>query len=94
MKPQTIKKLIFGALLLGALAAKADDTAGETWNVDGKTFTDKGAAIRYVVSNGKRVNVVHTRCEILTNKLTFKACPKNKQTSFENEQFDGLKVSK
>ncbi len=68
-------------------------SAPETWSVDGKTFDTKAMAVRYIVASGKRSEVLHSRCEILTNKLSFKACPKNKLGNFENEQFQGLKVS-
>jgi len=88
-----MKKIIFAILLLGSIVAKADQ-GGESWTVGDKVFTSKAMAVRYIVATGKRTEVTHTRCEILTNKLTFKACPKNKLSNFENEQFNGLKVSK
>ena len=79
--------------LLSSLAL-ANNVTPETWSVDGKTFDSKAMAIRFVVASGKPLEVTHSRCEILTNKLTFKACPKNKKASFENEQFDGLSATK
>ncbi len=86
-----VTAVIFTLLMLSALIARADDT--EVYAVNGKNFTSKAMAIRYVVNLGKPVQVLHTRCEILTNKLTFKACPKNKDKNFENEQFKSLSQS-
>lgn len=83
------KILVIVTLFLCAAIAHAE-TAPETWSVDGKTFETKSAAIRYVMNSGKRLNVTHARCEILTNKLSFKACPKNKKSAFDNEQFESL----
>lgn len=91
-----MKNVIKGTILIGffiaaALAHAADPAASnETWSVDGKTFTSKALAVRYIVASGKRLQVQHQRCEILTNKLSFKACPKNKAGSFENEQFESI----
>lgn len=78
------------ALALCAIAAHAE-TPTDIYSVDGKNFDSKAAAVRYVVNSGQRKQVLETRCLILTNKFTFKACPKNKQGSFDNEQFAGLK---
>ena len=72
----------------------ANNVTPETWTVDGKTFDSKAMAVRYVVASGRALEVTHSRCEILTNKLTFKACPKNKKASFENEQFENLTATK
>ncbi len=91
-----MKKLIYAAILLSCVIARADQvpTSVETWTIDGKVYTSKAEAIRHIVSAGKRVNVQHTRCEILTNKLSFKACPKNKVSAFENEQFESIHATK
>lgn len=78
-------------LILLAAVARAE-VPNDIYTVDGKNFETKSAAVRYIISTGKRKQVLHTRCEILTNKLSFKACPKNKNGSWENEQFEGLKV--
>lgn len=88
-----MKKLLFVTLALFCLAARASDVPNELYSIEGKNFETKAAAIRYVINSGKRLTVLHTRCEILTNKLTFKACPKNKKNTWESEQFAGLKVS-
>lgn len=95
MKTLKINKtaIIFSILMLSALVARADSSANDVYAVNGKNFTSKAMAIRYVVNLGKPVQVLHTRCEILTNKLTFKACPKNKDKNFENEQFKSLSQS-
>ena len=85
-----MKKLIVALFLLFAVAAHAE-TPTDIYSVDGKNFDSKTAAIRYIVSSGSRKQVLNTRCLILTNKFTFKACPKNKAGSFDNEQFAGLK---
>lgn len=85
--------LIFTALMLFSLISRAENAPQEVYAVNGKNFTSKAMAIRYVVNLGKPVQVLHTRCEILTNKLTFKACPKNKDKKFENEQFQSLSQS-
>lgn len=90
------KKLIFIAILLAAVAARADTGSPEpieTWTVEGKVYASKGEAIRSIVASGKTVSVVHSHCQVLTNALTFKNCPKNKAGSFDKEQFRGLKVS-
>lgn len=90
-----MKSMIVMSLLLVGMAANADNSV-ETWSVEGKTFEVKAQAVRYVMSLGKPVSIEHTRCEILTNKLSFKACPKAAKTKakqFENEQYTGLKVS-
>lgn len=89
-----MKKLIYAAILLSCVIARADQTAPETWTVEGKVYTSKAEAIRHIVAAGKRVNVQHSRCEILTNKLSFKACPKNKVSAFENEQFESIHATK
>ncbi len=77
-------KLILIGMLFSSMAM------AETWTVEGKTFESKALAVRYIVASGKRLEVQHTRCEILTNKFSFKACPKNKVGNFENEQFSNL----
>lgn len=90
-----MKKIIF-ALVLAFVAITKAHAAGvprEMYSVEGHNFESKAAAIRYVVNSGKRLEVLETRCLILTNKLTFKACPKAKEKAWENEQFAGLKVS-
>jgi len=87
----TLRKAFVIIFLLSAVAARAE-VPHELYNVDGKTFESKSEAIRYVINSGKRLQVLETRCLILTNKLTLKACPKNKQGTWENEQFAGLKV--
>lgn len=84
-----MKTLITALVLLSSTAAKAE--VSEVYAINGKNFASKAAAIRYVIALGKPVEVLHTRCEILTNKLTFKACPKNKLSNFDNLQFTGLK---
>lgn len=79
-------------LLLGALAARAAgpiDTS-ETWKVEGQTFYSEALAKRYIIASGKRVDVEHSRCEILSNGLKFKKCPKLKEKAFENEQFKSI----
>lgn len=87
-----MKKLIFIILALAAIAAHAETPLnGEIYAVDGHNFTSKAQAIQYVVRLGKPVEILHTRCEIMTNKFTFKACPKNKLVNTENAQFQGLK---
>lgn len=85
------KVIVILALALSAVAAHASDSS-ESFSVNGKVFETKAQAIRYIVASGKRLQVIHTRCEILTNKLTLKACPKTKVSAFENEQFSGLKA--
>lgn len=82
--------LVFAFCAVAAHAA-VDTTPAESWTIGGKTYDTKGAAVRAVIASGKRQTIMHSRCEILTNKLSFKACPKNKVGTFENEQFDGLK---
>jgi len=84
--------IVLGILFLCTLA-RAEQVPTEMWSVEGHNFTSKAAAIRYIVNSGKRLNVIHTQCEILTNKLAFKKCPKNKESNFDNEQFAGLKVN-
>jgi hypothetical protein len=80
--------LILGALLCAQLAHA--ESAQETWTVNGKTFESKAMAVRYVMSQNKKgMTVTHSRCEILTNKLTFKACPKNDKTGVENQPYQG-----
>ena len=93
MKRQIFVMIVIGVSLIARVSHGAAAVPNDLYTVNGKNFDSKAQAIRYVVSLGKRVEVIHTRCEILTNKLTFKACPKNKLNSFENEQFAGLKVS-
>lgn len=87
-----MKKLILPILLLAAVTAQADDTqTNETWTVSGKIYASKSEAVRAVISAGKKVEVTHTRCEILTNKLSFKACPKNKASNFDTAQFESIR---
>jgi glutamate-1-semialdehyde aminotransferase len=88
-----MKKIIFAALLLGSIMARADQAPSETWTINGHVYTDKAMAVSAVIAGGKQVEVIHTRCEQLTNGLTFKACPKNKAQNFKNLPFQGLKVS-
>jgi nitrate/nitrite-specific signal transduction histidine kinase len=65
-------------LLMAMLLATTAQAANETWTVDGKTFESKAQAIRHIMATGKiGLIVMHNRCEILTQKLTFKACPKS-----------------
>ena len=90
MKTVTLVILAICAL---ASAARAADVPNDMFSVEGHNFDSKAAAIRYVIASGKRLQVLETRCLILTNKLSFKACPKNKAGSFESEQFNGLKVT-
>lgn len=88
-----MKKIIVLVFLFAAIVAKAEPSTNSPesiFAVDGKVFTTKAGAIRYVINSGKRLTVLETRCLILTNKLTFKACPKNKLNSFENAQFESL----
>lgn len=71
-------------ILVTLLLASSAQAANESWTVNGKTFESKPMAIRYIMAQNKTGLIVsHTRCEILTNKLTFKACPKT-GTSFDN----------
>lgn len=77
-----------------ALAVHADTVSSESWTIGSKVFISKAEAIRYVVSSGTREEIVHTQCQILTNKLTFKACPKNKMASWDNEQFKSINETK
>jgi hypothetical protein len=89
-----MKKVIFALALLFAAITKAhaEGVPTDIFSVEGHNFESKAAAIRYVINSGKRLQVLETRCLILTNKLTFKACPKNKVSAWDNEQFAGLKV--
>lgn len=95
MKTILIYVVTLSAFCAFSIASRAETPkqVQETWAIGSKVFATKGEAIRYVIASGKRLEVSHTRCEILTNKLSFKACPKNKQGTFENEQFNGLKVT-
>jgi hypothetical protein len=79
--------------IIGALC-HADNVTSERWDVNGKSFDSKAMAVRYIIASGQELEVTHTRCEILTNKLTFKACPKNKKSSFESEQFKSITATK
>lgn len=91
-----MKELIALLLLAAALTAsiaKADST-GETWSTDGKTFSSEALVKRYIVASGKRLEIEHTRCEIMTNALKFKKCPKQKEKAFENEQFKSITETK
>lgn len=88
-----MKKVFFIAVLVFIAVTKAHAAAPTSiYAVDGHNFDNKAAAIRYVINSGKRLQVLETRCLILTNKLTLKACPKNKTSAWDNEQFAGLKV--
>lgn len=84
-----MKHVVLVLLTLVSVSAVADSYA-----VDGKTFDSKAMAIRYVINSGKRLEVTETRCMILTNKLSLKACPKNKLHSFESEQFESISSTK
>lgn len=86
------KKIVFAAILLASVVARAD-SAPESWTVGSKVYTSKAEAIRAIIAGGKAVEVTHTRCEILTNRLNFKACPKIKGSAFDSQPFTGLKVS-
>ena len=91
MKTVTLVILAICAL---ASAARADSSVpNDLFSVEGHNFDSKAAAIRYVINSGKRLQILETRCLIMTNKLTFKACPKNKAGAWESEQFAGLKVT-
>lgn len=81
--------VVLAALVLSHLA-HADANSVENWEVNKHVFTDKAMAVRYIVTNNITSPIVHSRCEILTNKFTFKACPKNKKSAFETEQFKSL----
>lgn len=76
--------ILIGALLIGA------NSFADSYVVSGQKFDSKAAAIRYVVQSGKRLEVEETRCMIVTNKFSLKACPKNKKGSFENQQFESI----
>jgi len=87
------KILVVLALFLSIAAQAAPGVPTDVYSVEGKNYTSKSAAIRHVINSGKRIEVLETRCLILTNKLTLKPCPKNKLSSWDNEQFSGLKVT-
>lgn len=78
------------SLVLLVLLGLSSLGRADTYQVDGKTFESKALAIRYVVNSGKRLEVTETRCMIVTNKFSLKACPKNKSRNFESEQFESL----
>lgn len=79
------------SIAVGLIVAIASIGAfADSYSVDGKTFESKAMAIRYVINSGKRLEVQETRCLILTNKLSLKACPKNKAQSFETQQFESI----
>lgn len=87
--------ILISLLLVGSLAHA--ETSPETYTVEGKVLNSKAEAVRYVMSLGRPVSIIHSRCEILTNKLTFKACPKVKKSKaavFENEQFTSIGETK
>ena len=68
-------------LILMALVCAKANAGDETWTVNGHTFDSKGVAIRYVIGSGQKaigMTVTHTQCEIVTQNLTLKKCPKNK----------------
>lgn len=77
-----------------ALSVHADTVSSESWTIGNKVFTSKAEVIRYVVSSGTQDEIVHTQCQILTNKLTLKACPKNKMASWDNERFKSINETK
>jgi hypothetical protein len=81
-------KTLLIVLLLSNVAS------AESWTIEGKSFESKSQAVRYIVASGKPLEVTHSRCEILTNKLSFKACPKSKASNFENEQFKDIAETK
>lgn len=87
------KVFILLALSFCILMKAHAEVPREIYSVEGHNFESKAAAIRYVINSGKRLEVLETRCLILTNKLTFKACPKNKLKSWDNEQFASLKAT-
>jgi len=78
------------ALTFAASTAFSADAPQEMWSANGQNFLTKSSAIRYLIALGKPISVIHTRCEILTNKLSFKACPKNAKNNFESAQFKSL----
>ena len=87
----TLKQAI--VVLIGSIIG-ALCHANETWVVGGKAFDSKPLAIRYAMSSGKVQEIQHTECLFLTQKLSFKKCPKNKSGSFENEPFTNVSASK
>lgn len=88
-----MKFLFLSVLVLGSIS-HADSVSNESWTIGSHVFLTKAEAIRYVVGSGTKDEVIHTQCQILTNKLTFKACPKNKMASWDNEQFKSLSETK
>lgn len=80
-------KLLTIALILSISSIAVCD---ETWTVGGKTFDSKPLAIRYAMSSGKVMEITHTECVFLTQKLSFKKCPKNKAGNFENQPFTSV----
>jgi hypothetical protein len=80
-------KVIVIALILSISAVALSD---ESWTVGGKTFDSKPLAIRYAMSSGKITDITHTECVFLTQKLSFKKCPKNKAGNFENQPFTNV----
>jgi hypothetical protein len=66
-----------------SFSALASPDTNDLYSVNGQRFTSKSTAIRYLISLGKPAEVIHSRCEILTNKLTFKACPKHREAQRE-----------
>lgn len=88
-----ILALILVANIIQSVVAHADVTS-ETWTIGSKVFSNKAEAVRYIVSTGTQDEVVHTQCQILTNKLSFKACPKNKMASWDTQQFKSINATK
>ena len=74
--------------LLGSLAH------AETWVVGTKSFDNKTEAIRFAMSSGQVQNIEHTECLFLTQKLSFKKCPKSKAGNFENLPFTNVSATK
>ena len=87
---KAVKTALVTLIAIYACTAHAAVPDQETWTIEGKAYTSKGAAIRAVLGAGKTVTIQHMRCEVMTNKMTFKACPKNAGL-FDNQPFNGLK---
>ena len=58
------------ALVITAMAF--DAAHADTYQVEGKTFKEKGEVIAYVLQHNKNAVIKQTRDVILTPKLTFK----------------------
>lgn len=82
-------KFVLGLVLMSSLV-HADNVTSERWDIAGKTFDNKALAIRYAMSTGKVQEITHVECLYLTQKLSFRKCPKNKKSSFENEPFTNV----